>query len=147
MSYGRSGAPRYRGGFADVWKGEYRGCDVAVKVLRVYSTSDLAKITSVSRHIPVETLHHLANAPEQRFCKEVVTWNALRHPNVLSLLGVITDEDQFAMVSEWMTNGNINEFTKANGEVNRFELARLRFPFKLTLLTTPSNSFKTLLLG
>ena len=30
--------------------------------------------------------------------------------------------DQFAMVSEWMENGNINEFIKAHKEANRFEL-------------------------
>jgi serine/threonine protein kinase len=29
---------------------------------------------------------------------------------------------QFAMVSRWMSNGNINEFVKARGDVNRFEL-------------------------
>ena len=28
----------------------------------------------------------------------------------------------FAMVSEWMTNGNINEFIEENQDVNRFEL-------------------------
>ena len=28
----------------------------------------------------------------------------------------------FAMVSEWMINGNINEFIKAHKDVNRFEL-------------------------
>ena len=29
---------------------------------------------------------------------------------------------QFAMVSEWMANGNINEFIKAHRDANRFEL-------------------------
>ena len=29
---------------------------------------------------------------------------------------------QFAMASEWMVNGNINEFVEAHGDVNRFEL-------------------------
>jgi len=38
----------YRGGFADVWKGKYRGRDVAVKVIRTYSTSDLQKVIGVS---------------------------------------------------------------------------------------------------
>ena len=32
------------------------------------------------------------------------------------------DDFHFAMVSEWMMNGNINEFIEANGEANRFEL-------------------------
>ena len=28
----------------------------------------------------------------------------------------------FAMVSDWMTNGNINEFVRANPDINRLEL-------------------------
>ena len=51
-------------------------------------------------------------------------WNALRHPNVLQLLGVTMDNHHFSMVSEWMVNGNINEFIKAQRDVNRFELVR-----------------------
>ena len=41
------GTPLYRGGYADVWEGEYEGSKVAVKVLTVYMTSDLDKITKV----------------------------------------------------------------------------------------------------
>jgi len=43
-----NGYPLYSGGYADVWMGKHQGCEVAVKVLRVYSASDLDKITSVS---------------------------------------------------------------------------------------------------
>jgi hypothetical protein len=50
-------------------------------------------------------------------------WKYLRHPNVLPLLGVIMSGTwQFAMVSEWMPNGNINEFVKRRPDANRFEL-------------------------
>ena len=45
--YDRSGVALYRGGFADVWKGQHCGRDVAVKVLRIYSNSDLQKIIGV----------------------------------------------------------------------------------------------------
>ena len=38
----------YSGGYADVWKGQYRGRDVAVKVIRTFSNSDLAKVIGVS---------------------------------------------------------------------------------------------------
>ena len=41
----------YWGGFADVWKGEYHGQDVAVKVLRTYSNSDMKKIIGVSHSL------------------------------------------------------------------------------------------------
>ena len=51
-----------------------------------------------------------------------MTWKTLRHPNVLPLLGVIMGNRHFAMISEWMVRGNIKEFTKANRDVNRFEL-------------------------
>ena len=49
LCYDRSGVPRYRGGYADVWVGDHRGRQVAVKVLRVYSTSDFDEITRVGR--------------------------------------------------------------------------------------------------
>ena len=58
----------------------------------------------------------------QTFCKEVITWKSLCHPNVLPLLGVTMGRKLFAMVSEWMVNGNINEFIGAHRDANRFEL-------------------------
>jgi len=61
----------------------------------------------------------------QTFCKEVVTWKSLCHPNVLPLLGVTMGKKLFVMVSEWMVNGNISEFTEAHRDVNRFELVGL----------------------
>jgi len=48
ISYNRTGDALYRGGFADVWKGKHRGRDVAVKVIRIYSNSDLRKVIGVS---------------------------------------------------------------------------------------------------
>ena len=58
----------------------------------------------------------------QTFCKEVITWKSLCHPNVLPLLGVTMGKRLFAMVSEWMVNGNINEFIGAHRDANRFKL-------------------------
>jgi hypothetical protein len=46
--YNRLDDPLYYGGFADVWKGEHQGCPVAVKVLKVYQTSDFAKVKIAS---------------------------------------------------------------------------------------------------
>jgi len=43
-----TGVALYRGGFGDVWKREYRGQEVAVKVVRTYADSDLKKISRVS---------------------------------------------------------------------------------------------------
>ena len=49
-------------------------------------------------------------------------WSALRHPNVLPLLGATMTGTQFAMVSEWMANGNINEFVEAHPDADRLGL-------------------------
>jgi len=51
-----------------------------------------------------------------------MAWRALRHPNVLPLLGVTVAENQFVMVSEWMGRGNIKSFTKSNIKANRLRL-------------------------
>ena len=62
-----------------------------------------------------------------------MTWNALRHPNVLLLLGVTMAKTRFVMVSEWMERGDINEFVKANPDMDRLGLVRFLF---MTLLIT-----------
>ncbi|KAF9646814.1 hypothetical protein BDM02DRAFT_2890236 [Thelephora ganbajun] len=80
------------GGHASVSRCIYRGRQVAVKVPYIYLTSDFNGILS-------------------RFCREAVVWKHLQHPNILPLLGVIRAERRFAMVSEWMEDGNINDFT------------------------------------
>ncbi|KAF9643681.1 kinase-like protein, partial [Thelephora ganbajun] len=85
--------PECSGRFADVWKGRHDGREVAAKALRVYSTNDSEQI-------------------RRRFCREVVTWRTLHHPNVLPLIGVTMTKKRFIMVSEWMDKGNINEFLK-----------------------------------
>jgi serine/threonine protein kinase len=53
-----------------------------------------------------------------------MTWNTLRHPNVLALVGVTMTEQEFVMVSEWMENGNITTFLKTNINANRLDLVR-----------------------
>ena len=50
---------------------------------------------------------------------------------MLPLIGVTMTEVHFAMVSEWMVNGNINEFVKTYPGVDRLGL--VGFPFKISL--------------
>ena len=49
-------------------------------------------------------------------------WKFLRHPNVLPLVGVTMSKARFAMVSDWVKNGNINEFIKEHPDVDRLGL-------------------------
>ena len=56
-------------------------------------------------------------------------WKTLNHPNVLPLLGVMMTKGRFAMVSKWMTNGNINQFVRVHQDMNRFKLVSSLFKF------------------
>ena len=48
IPFKRTGDAMFRGGFADVWREEHRGRDVAVKVIRIYSNSELQRVIGVS---------------------------------------------------------------------------------------------------
>jgi hypothetical protein len=47
VRYDRTSTALYRGGFADVWKGQHFNRDVAVKVIRTYSDDDLQRVIGV----------------------------------------------------------------------------------------------------
>lgn len=105
LCYDPAEDPVSHGGLADVWKGQYQGQPVAVQVFRIWPGDDTEKI-------------------KRRFCKEVVTWKTLHHPNVVSLLGVTVTKNRLVMVSEWMAKGNIKDFGKTNTNADRLELLR-----------------------
>ena len=56
-----------------------------------------------------------------------MAWKALCHLNVQPLIGVIITGDRLAMVSEWMENGNINQFVEVNSDADRLELVCFLF--------------------
>ncbi|KAF9644225.1 kinase-like protein [Thelephora ganbajun] len=105
LRYDSTKPAHYDDGFVSVWKGQHNGLEVTAKVLKVYPRTDLECI-------------------RRRFCREVIIRRCLCHSNVLPLLGVTMNGNQFVMVSEWMDDGNINEFLKKNTNVNRLELLR-----------------------
>ena len=104
-----------------------------MKVIRTYSNSDLPKIVGVSHHLT--PAQHRTDRAVQRFCKEAVTWKFLRHPNVLPLVGVTISEVRLAMISNWMTNGNINDFVTSHPEVDRLSLVCCVSKYFLSSLT------------
>ena len=63
-----------------------------------------------------------------------MTWKFLRHPNVLPLIGVTMSETRFAMISDWIVNGNINDFVKAYPDINRPGLVGPSFKILLSSL-------------
>jgi len=54
--------------------------------------------------------------------QEIVIWRRLSHPNVLPVLGVSPKLFPLCVITEWMINGNIMEFTPEHPEVNRLHL-------------------------
>ncbi|KAF9648138.1 kinase-like protein [Thelephora ganbajun] len=89
------------GGFADVREGEYLGRRVAIKCLRYGSKGAIGKTF-------------------KRFCREVIAWKRLSHDNILPLLGVFvsTNPLRSLIVSSWMRNGNVMEYTRGNPELS-----------------------------
>ena len=111
-----------------VFRREYKGRAVAMKMLRLYLTSNLDKCVKVSR----KSLYHRTSRRQlesQKFFQEAVAWRHLRHPNILPLLGINLDPEKrrFALVSEWMVHGNINEFLKMSKGINRVQLVSEEF--------------------
>ncbi|GLB44105.1 putative ste ste11 protein kinase [Lyophyllum shimeji] len=94
------------GQFGDVWKGRFQDRQVAVKVLKVYITSDLTK------HFK-KVLH------------ETLIWRQLRHPNVLPFLclhHVNSNQARVGLVSPWMDNGNVQSYLRRVPDANRVSL-------------------------
>ena len=60
----------------------------------------------------------------QRLFQEIVIWRRLSHPNVLPVLGISQDPFPLCVITEWMLDGNIVDFTAKHSEVNRLRLVR-----------------------
>jgi len=103
--------------------GEYEGCAVAIKRLRVNDGDQ-------DRTFKVSSIHLLARCHysgfDQRLCREIIGWKYLLHPNILPLKGVSVtlNPSSFCVLSEWMPDGNVMEYAKSNPEANRLRLVR-----------------------
>ena len=96
--------------------------DVAVGVIRTHSNKDRQKVIGASCWFGPSLRVCALMDVVQRFCRGVIMWKALQHPNVLRLIGVTMSKTQFAMVSDWMANGNIDGFLMAHPDADRLEL-------------------------
>ncbi|KAF9789185.1 kinase-like domain-containing protein [Thelephora terrestris] len=99
----------------EIWKGEYNGEEVALKVLGVPQL----------RRRPGESTRR--DEPEvqkakSRFCKEVVLMKQVKHDNIVDFYGVSTTVSDFCLVFPWYHNGNIMDYLKVNPNTNRYNL-------------------------
>ena len=65
------------------------------------------------------------DSPWQRLFQDIVLWKRLSHPNVLPVLGVSPKLAPLCVITEWMIDGNIMDFTSKHPEVNRLRIVRL----------------------
>lgn len=49
-------SPMYGGSYGDIWKGSFRGQEIAVKILRTFIQSDPTKILKVGRLSGISTI-------------------------------------------------------------------------------------------
>ncbi|KAG6890511.1 hypothetical protein C0995_007710 [Termitomyces sp. Mi166 len=85
--------PLCSGRFSDVYMGEWKGCPVCFKVVKLSQPM----ISS----------------------KEADRWRQLHHPNVLPFYGIYQNNKQISLATPWMKNGNITEYLKRNHTSNR----------------------------
>jgi len=128
------------GSFADIWKGQIQGQAVAIKVLRVYRHSDVAKL------MKVQSVNHIgildADLSMQKCSHEMAVWRQLLHPNILPLYGVYHlhgDKSRVSLVSPWMENGNIVQYLQQAPDTYRYPLVR-QLTIKLLVNVLPKST-------
>ncbi|KAG6817144.1 hypothetical protein H0H87_012105 [Tephrocybe sp. NHM501043] len=87
--------PVAAGGFADIYKGTFRGQVVCLKTIRLYQ-----KV-----HIDYAL---------KKTAKEAILWRQLQHPNILTLFGLYlnNNDPRVSIVTLWMDNGDIRTYLK-----------------------------------
>lgn len=108
VGIGDSRDPCNHGAYADIFRGTYRGMDVAVKRLRTF------KVDSQKVH--------------KMFCKEALVWRQLKHPNILPFLGIdvqtFKGSSHVCMVSPWLVKGTLAQVIET-GQLDTIDRAKL----------------------
>lgn len=96
--------PICSGTYSDIWLGEMLGEKVALKTLR--SITDPTKARRMTK----------------RYEHEMNVWEKLKHDNILTIYGVITNLGPIHIVSTWQENGNVLEYRIKNPCINPLTL-------------------------
>ncbi|OCH88849.1 kinase-like protein, partial [Obba rivulosa] len=100
--------PEASGAYGDVWKGQYEGRPVALKVFRILKGDDKGGIVQDSK----------------TFYQEAIIWKRLRHRNITPFHGVdrTSFPPQLVMVCDWMSHGTIAVYLESNQSADRLRL-------------------------
>ncbi|KAF9448597.1 kinase-like protein [Macrolepiota fuliginosa MF-IS2] len=100
--------PVTEGQFGDIRRGNFRGCPVCLKVVKLYQQAQIS---------------HLI----ENFYSEGLLWSHLSHRNLLPFYGIYQLNDgteRVCLVSPWMKNGNICDYLINNPDAPRIPLIR-----------------------
>ncbi|KAG5637385.1 hypothetical protein H0H81_004762 [Sphagnurus paluster] len=100
----QGGPPIASGGFADIYKGYFKGQTVCLKAVRVYEKDAIKYVL-------------------KQFSKEAILWGQLSHPNVLPIYGLFHFENKVCIVAPWMDYGDLRKYLNNNPTANRLRLA------------------------
>ncbi|THU88187.1 kinase-like protein [Dendrothele bispora CBS 962.96] len=98
--------PLTAGGFGEIWKGLIGGQMACLKVVKIYSDSDVQKLL-------------------KEFRREAILWRQLNHPNVLPFLGLYFLDSRICLISPWIEMGNLRQYLYKHekGPIDYFNLA------------------------
>jgi len=95
------------GGFAEVFRGEYEGEAICLKVVRVYQKQEADEVLRVN-------------------VNELTLWAHLQHENILPFYGTYLDPptQRICLVSPWMENGNLRDYLDRFPQIPRMPFIR-----------------------
>jgi hypothetical protein len=96
------------GGFGQVYTGEYKEKQVALKVV----TRGHSDVSALSACLLNDTDSFGKDSLERDFCREGLAWRSLKHHFILPLLGVFEEQSQLILVSPLMINGTLTQWRK-----------------------------------
>ena len=92
------GSHHHIGHLARIYQGEYKGQQVALKMLSPFPVLRLNSLSKV--------------AYKKEFGRQALAWRSLAHKFVLPLLGIFGEEPQRFLVSPFKSNGTLIEWRK-----------------------------------
>ena len=121
------------GGFGDIYKGYLTRIRPAVIVGNADRDNDKpfeVAIKSIRAGLKFEkvcpcAVYCLVTNPDfrlQAFCKELYIWSSLEHANIVKLHGFMIEDDYPSLILEWVSNGTVIEYVKANSQCDRVKL-------------------------
>ena len=107
----------------NIYDGMYRSQRVCLKVLKVLTSGDPARVAKVccANIVVIQT-----SSINQAFCRKALLWRQLHHPRILPLLCMTPyTRPRFCLVSPWMHNGNVNQFLRKHPTSDKLKMVSI----------------------